>query len=197
MQHPNTEDESARFTKVLGDPPSITYQASSTIQIRVRTFSITELPELAAEIFTEAYPSQTLLLVGEPGAGKTTLAQALCSHLGVTNPVQSPTFSLANTYHTTNATIYHMDLYRLTGGLPEAVDAGLGEMADAASAHESGSTLTWCIAEWPNRAPSLFSPGALICHLTVPTNIQEPTEADNKMRTLTLSRWSGAEYLGD
>lgn len=52
-------------------------------------------------------------LDGELGAGKTTLAQAICRGLGVTEPVTSPTFALVHQYRGTRAMVFHLDLYRI------------------------------------------------------------------------------------
>lgn len=50
---------------------------------------------------------------GELGAGKTTLVQAICRGLGVTEDVTSPTFALIHRYAAKRAAVYHLDLYRL------------------------------------------------------------------------------------
>src|SRR3954469_24867579 len=58
-----------------------------------------------------------LLLHGDLGAGKTTLAKGIASALGVEDVVSSPSFSLVNEYDTGPAVavsrLYHLDLYRL------------------------------------------------------------------------------------
>jgi tRNA threonylcarbamoyladenosine biosynthesis protein TsaE len=52
-------------------------------------------------------------LQGDLGAGKTTLSQAICAGLGVTEDVTSPTFALVHEYRGTHGPVYHLDLYRL------------------------------------------------------------------------------------
>jgi tRNA threonylcarbamoyladenosine biosynthesis protein TsaE len=58
-----------------------------------------------------------VLLHGDLGAGKTTLAKGLASALGIQDVVSSPSFSLINEYETGSANavtrLYHLDLYRL------------------------------------------------------------------------------------
>jgi tRNA threonylcarbamoyladenosine biosynthesis protein TsaE len=56
-----------------------------------------------------------ILLKGELGAGKSTLARALLRQLGVTGPVPSPTYTLVEPYEVRGGTVYHVDLYRISG----------------------------------------------------------------------------------
>ena len=53
-----------------------------------------------------------VILEGNLGAGKTTLAQGLAVGLGVLDEVTSPTFALIHEYRG-RLPLYHMDLYRL------------------------------------------------------------------------------------
>ena len=55
-----------------------------------------------------------ILLFGELGAGKTTLAQGMCYGLGIEKKqyIRSPTFTIVNEYWGSYP-IYHIDLYRL------------------------------------------------------------------------------------
>ncbi|TVQ42272.1 MAG: tRNA (adenosine(37)-N6)-threonylcarbamoyltransferase complex ATPase subunit type 1 TsaE [Gloeocapsa sp. DLM2.Bin57] len=55
-----------------------------------------------------------LLLDGELGAGKTTLVQGIGLGLGITEPIVSPTFAIAQEYFEGRIPLYHIDLYRLT-----------------------------------------------------------------------------------
>lgn len=53
-------------------------------------------------------------LVGDVGAGKTTLVKGLARGLGADEDVQSPTFTLSRVYPLReNATLVHYDFYRL------------------------------------------------------------------------------------
>lgn len=81
-------------------------------------------------------------LVGELGAGKTTLARAIAAALGVTEPVTSPTFALVHRYHGTSTRVYHVDGYRLKAD-DEARDLGFDDMLADPSAI--------VLVEWPER----------------------------------------------
>ncbi|NJM48549.1 MAG: tRNA (adenosine(37)-N6)-threonylcarbamoyltransferase complex ATPase subunit type 1 TsaE, partial [Alkalinema sp. RU_4_3] len=54
-----------------------------------------------------------LLLAGDLGAGKTSLIQGLGLGLGITESIDSPTFTLINEYLDGRLPLYHLDLYRL------------------------------------------------------------------------------------
>ncbi|MGF1491554.1 MAG: tRNA (adenosine(37)-N6)-threonylcarbamoyltransferase complex ATPase subunit type 1 TsaE [Microcoleaceae cyanobacterium] len=62
-------------------------------------------------------PSNTVVLLqGNLGSGKTTLVQGMGRGLGITEPIDSPTFTLINEYHSGRIPLYHIDLYRLNSG---------------------------------------------------------------------------------
>ncbi len=55
-------------------------------------------------------------MLGELGAGKTTLVRGACRALGVSGPVTSPTFAIAHRYGAAGGLVVaHVDLYRLAG----------------------------------------------------------------------------------
>ena len=51
-------------------------------------------------------------LIGDLGAGKTTLVKGILKKLGVDEPVTSPTFTICKIYKTNSANFQHLDLYR-------------------------------------------------------------------------------------
>jgi tRNA threonylcarbamoyladenosine biosynthesis protein TsaE len=62
----------------------------------------------------QALPAgSVLLLEGDLGAGKTTLVQSIGAGLGVSDTIDSPTFTLINEYPEGRVPLYHLDLYRL------------------------------------------------------------------------------------
>ncbi|MCS6995787.1 MAG: tRNA (adenosine(37)-N6)-threonylcarbamoyltransferase complex ATPase subunit type 1 TsaE [Casimicrobiaceae bacterium] len=52
-------------------------------------------------------------LIGELGAGKTTLVRGFLRALGVTEAIKSPTYSLVETYATPLGPVHHLDCYRI------------------------------------------------------------------------------------
>jgi tRNA threonylcarbamoyladenosine biosynthesis protein TsaE len=67
-------------------------------------------------------PGDIICLVGELGAGKTTLVQGIAAGWGSLDKVTSPTFVLVNVYRRTGngrsseqQRLFHLDAYRLSG----------------------------------------------------------------------------------
>jgi tRNA threonylcarbamoyladenosine biosynthesis protein TsaE len=87
-----------------------------------------------------------LNFIGEMGAGKTTLIKAICCQLGVLDHVQSPTFSIVNTYKAAGLDVFHFDFYRLKN-TEEALDIGVEEYFDAGH---------WVLVEWGSIVENLL-----------------------------------------
>jgi tRNA threonylcarbamoyladenosine biosynthesis protein TsaE len=100
------------------------------------------------EQLATALPSQrVVLLIGNLGAGKTTLAKGMVRGLGAAEPedVSSPTFTLIHEYGT-EGRVYHVDLYRLDEP-SEVATLGLDEIFDRDAV---------VLIEWGERFPQLL-----------------------------------------
>ena len=97
--------------------------------IQVRTRSVEDTKSLAAAMAELAQPGDLLLLVGDLGAGKTTFTQGFAAALGISEPVTSPTFTLAREYHG-RLLLHHLDVFRLDQ-VSEVLDLGLPELLDS------------------------------------------------------------------
>lgn len=119
----------------------------TSLQIQCPTLQ--ELPEAATELlsFMKERRERVYLFEGDMGAGKTTLIKELCKQLGVTDTVQSPTFSIINEYRTPQGRpVYHFDFYRIET-VEEAVQIGAEEY------FYSGEL---CLIEWPSRVAEIL-----------------------------------------
>ena len=67
-----------------------------------------------------AKPGEIFCLDGELGTGKTVLTQGFAAGLGITEPVNSPTFTIVQIYEEGRLPLYHFDVYRI--GDPSEMD---------------------------------------------------------------------------
>lgn len=114
--------------------------------MEILVHTLDELQAAAEQILSAYANDRIFLLKGQMGAGKTTLVNALCKALGVTEATSSPTFSIVNEYSSSSGPIYHFDFYRLKKE-EEALDLGYEEYfyADA-----------FCFVEWPEKIENLL-----------------------------------------
>ena len=92
------------------------------------TLSEEETIRLGGMLAAELQRPCLVLLIGNLGAGKTTLTKGIVSGLGVApaDEVSSPTYTVIHEY---GEDVYHIDLYRLERP-DEVVSLGLDEMFD-------------------------------------------------------------------
>ena len=97
----------------------------------IRTASEEETIAVGERLARELPAGATVLLIGNLGAGKTTLAKGIVQGLGAAaaDDVSSPTFTLIHEYGSP-AAVYHVDLYRLENAR-EAAGLGLEELFDS------------------------------------------------------------------
>lgn len=131
-----------------------------------RTASEEETVALGRRLAGELPPG-AVLLIGNLGAGKTTLAKGIISaRAGVAEEeVSSPTFTLIHDY----GRVFHIDLYRLDSA-GQAASLGLDDLFDEADL---------VLIEWGERFPELIPPQR--------TEIRLAPGRDNE-REITVSR---------
>ncbi|MDG1328260.1 MAG: tRNA (adenosine(37)-N6)-threonylcarbamoyltransferase complex ATPase subunit type 1 TsaE [Flavobacteriaceae bacterium] len=112
-------------------------------------FNVNDLPHIAKEILLKV-PNKTLLFYGSMGVGKTTLIKEISKQLGVTDIINSPTFSLVNEYEIVNDKIYHFDFYRIKTE-EEALDIGIEDYFFSEY---------WKLIEWPEKVSNLLPPNS-------------------------------------
>ena len=124
---------------------------------RVKHLSTAEETQLLGyELTRKNPPTNTILaLQGDLGAGKTTFVQGLAKGLGITDLVQSPTFTYLQIYEG-SIPLYHFDLYRLKNE-SDFILLGFEEYFD------TGGLV---VIEWPERIASLIPPTAQLITLS-------------------------------
>jgi tRNA threonylcarbamoyladenosine biosynthesis protein TsaE len=112
-----------------------------------KTASEEETIALGEELARHLPHRAVVLLIGNLGAGKTTLAKGIAKGLGAADPdqVSSPTFTLIHEYGQQHK-VYHVDLYRLDR-MAEVAALGLEELFEKDSV---------VLVEWGERFPQIM-----------------------------------------
>ena len=120
---------------------------------------IEDLPRAAAEFLDVMGDNRIIALQGKMGAGKTTLVAELMRQLKMDGEASSPTFAIANEYHSseTGQTVYHFDFYRLESSA-EAYDIGIEDYWD------SGNL---CLMEWTENIEDILPEETLFVEIEV------------------------------
>ena len=135
--------------------------------------SLDDLPD-AAEAVIDALAGRTVVAFrGEMGAGKTTLIGAILDRLGSADTVTSPTFALAHEYTHGNISLYHFDMYRVSG-FDELYSTGFFDYL------EQDGVL---YIEWSENIESVLPPN------TITVEISRPQEGDDPdLRRILIRR---------
>lgn len=78
---------------------------------------------LGKSIGEKAVTGTVFTLIGDLGVGKTVFTQGLAKGLGITEPVNSPTFTIMQVYEEGRCPFYHFDVYRI-GDISEMDEIG-------------------------------------------------------------------------
>ena len=105
-----------------------------------------ETYELGRSIGESIEAGSVIALDGDLGAGKTLFTQGLAAGLGITEPVNSPTFTILQIYDSGRIPLYHFDVYRIDDPY-EMEEVGFDDyiFGDGVS-----------VIEWPERIAELM-----------------------------------------
>ncbi len=93
------------------------------MQTIYETYSAKETAELGRQLGKEAKAGDVYTLIGDLGVGKTVFTKGIAEGLGITEPVNSPTFTIVQVYDTGRMPFYHFDVYRI-GDIEEMDEIG-------------------------------------------------------------------------
>ena len=139
----------------------------------VETWSAKETFELGKKIGEQALPGQVYTLNGDLGVGKTVFTQGVAEGLQITEPVNSPTFTIVQVYDEGRLPFYHFDVYRI-GDVEEMEEIGYQD-------YFYGDGL--CIIEW-----------AELIEEIIPENAKKITIKKNLEKGFDYRRISICEY---
>lgn len=150
--------------KVLGKPPKLFKWYNGRVIIEVN--SETETKQLGERIARVLSGGETLQLVGDVGAGKTTFVKGLAKGLSITDDVQSPSFTISRVYDARDGLqLAHYDFYRLS-------DPGIIANELAEVVHD---TTTVTVIEWADIVEDVLPEG----HYTI--RFESPSETSRRI----------------
>ena len=127
----------------------------------IETNSASETLALGEKLGKAAKPGQIYTLNGDLGVGKTVLTQGFAKGLGITEAVNSPTFTIIQEYETGRMPFYHFDVYRI-GDIEEMEEIGYDD-------YFYGKGI--CLIEWANLIEDIL-PDSLIS-ITIEKNLEK------------------------
>lgn len=117
----------------------------------IETNSASETLALGEKLGKAAKPCQIYTLNGDLGVGKTVLTQGFAKGLGITEAVNSPTFTIIQEYTEGRLPFYHFDVYRI-GDIEEMEEIGYDD-------YFFGEGV--CLIEWAELIEELIPEGAI------------------------------------
>lgn len=112
----------------------------------IETYSAEETFNFGKKIGQLAKPGQIVTLIGDLGVGKTVFTQGVAQGLGITEPINSPTFTIIQVYESGRIPFYHFDVYRI-GDIEEMEEIGYDD-------YFWGEGI--CLIEWANLIEELL-----------------------------------------
>ena len=117
----------------------------------IETKTPQETFEVGKKIGENAKPGQIYTLTGDLGVGKTVFTQGVAAGLGITEPVNSPTFTIIQEYEDGRLPFYHFDVYRIEE--PEEME----EIGYEEYFYGQGV----CLVEWASLVEEIIPPEAV------------------------------------
>jgi len=131
-------------------------------------------------------PGLIIHLLGNLGAGKTTLTRGILHGLGYSHIVKSPTYNLVEIYKISGLYLYHFDFYRFNDPY-EWEEAGFREYFNAHSI---------CLIEWPEKASGLLPEADMTINLQILESGRNVTIfADTVTGEQCLQQWPKQEEI--
>ncbi len=115
--------------------------------MEIQSASTQETRAFGSQIADKSEAGMVYGLIGELGSGKTEFVRGFVSQLSQDAVVRSPSFSLVNTYQTSQFSVHHFDFYRLSRA-DELFEIGFDEyLADPQAL---------CLIEWADMFPEVM-----------------------------------------
>ncbi len=89
----------------------------------IESFREEETFRLGIQLGKKAQKGDVFALLGDLGVGKTVFTKGVAAGLGISEPVNSPTFTIVQEYEGGRVPFYHFDVYRI-GDVEEMEEIG-------------------------------------------------------------------------
>lgn len=136
------------------------------------SFSAEDTAALGEQLGRNAKPGEVYTLIGDLGVGKTVFTQGFAKGLGITEPVNSPTFTIVQVYEEGRLPFYHFDVYRI-GDVEEMDEIGYED-------YFFGQGV--CLIEWANLIEEILPENY------VRVSIEKDLEKGFDYRRITIER---------
>lgn len=127
------------------------------MKITATSNSLKDTEVIAKQLAINLRGGEVIELVGDLGAGKTTLVRSLVPALGGADEVASPSFTISKVYKTPKFAVHHFDFYRL--GDPGIVALELAELI--------GDPKAVIIVEWGENVRDVLTDKKLTINIKV------------------------------
>lgn len=144
----------------------------STMTQTIETFGPEETRTLGERIGREAEPGQIYTLTGDLGVGKTVFTQGVAAGLGISGPVNSPTFTILQVYEEGRLPFYHFDVYRIAD-VDEMEEIGYEDCFYGQGV---------CLIEWAGRIRDILPEGCI--EIAIEKDLQKGPD----YRRITMTR---------
>ena len=132
-------------------------------------FSCESMEEFGKKIAAKVPNGTVIAMIGDLGAGKTTLVRGVAKGLHIDEVVQSPTFNIMKLYLKGDRPLIHIDAYRLAD-----IDTDIG--LDEYIGYETGITMI----EWPQYIEKLLPSNTLWLEIKYKDENSRTAEAYSK-----------------
>jgi tRNA threonylcarbamoyladenosine biosynthesis protein TsaE len=112
----------------------------------LESYSADDTWEIGRRMGEMAVPGQVITLTGDLGTGNTVFTKGFAAGLGISEPVNSPTFTILQIYEDGRLPLYHFDVYRI-GDSEEMLEVGWEEYAFGEGV---------CLVEWADMIGDLI-----------------------------------------
>lgn len=117
--------------------------------------------EIGKQLGLEAKTGEVYCLDGDLGVGKTVFTKGFASGLGITEPVNSPTFTIVQQYEEGRLPLYHFDVYRI-GDVEEMDEIGYEDCFYGEGV---------CLIEWSTLIQEILPEDAI--HITIEKDLEK------------------------